>query len=327
MTRLKTGSSPRRGFLARLAAIGTVLGGVVPELRAYGMTGSAPQTPPNMGSTPGMGGSTGMPTNPSMPPTTPDYNARLPALSPSASALLYSSALTDTDVRALLAHVERGATLMPVQSSADLGGGGQVITLPIRGSSGITTAVVLYGLVNGTTKSGQPSALSIRVLLKSDSTMLISHAGIVVPASPDATSAVQLLNLWAFPEEYRTRRMAEISAAHSSSQTPTRGWQTPSGPWMPPPRSQCLLDWRTCRWGAGLAEAAGDVTASACILLTALLVAILITSIYGAPAATAAAVWIPITFCSVSVAGLAAVAYWQNTCDNNLYRCLNQATY
>ena len=208
MTKQKTGFGSRRGFLARLAAMGTVLGGVVPELRAYGMTGSTPWTPPNMGSTPGMGGSTAMPTNPSMAPTTPNYQSAVPILSPSAAALLYASALTDPDVRVLLAHVERDATIMPVQSSADLGSGGQIIKLPVRGPTGVTTAVIMYGRATVINQSSQHIPVTIRMLLKSDGTSMVANHGRAVPTTEDAAEAVQVLYRMTFPTEALERRLA-----------------------------------------------------------------------------------------------------------------------
>jgi hypothetical protein len=329
MTKQKTGFGSRRGFLARLAAMGTVLGGVVPELRAYGMTGSTPWTSPNMGSTPGMGGSTAMPTNPSMAPTTAPPQSSLSALTPSASALLFSSALTDPDVEALLAHVERGATIMPVKSSADLGSDGQIIKLPIRGSSGVTTAFILYGRVNVTINNGRPSPLSIRVLLKSDSTTMLSHAGKVGPASPDAASVVRLLNSWAFPEEYRARLREEIAAGASPIQTAPAGVELPLEPWMlPVPRSKCYLDWRTCCRNADLPDTLGANGAWVCGLIAALAVlclfyppALALTTLTPTQLRFAA-----IGSCAFSLANVMAGTYHKETCDYLLERCLQRAT-
>jgi hypothetical protein len=242
MTKQKTGMGSRRGFLARLAAVGTALGGVVPELRAYGMTGSMPS---GYGSMPGMGGSTSMPSSPTMTPTTPTGNTQLPPLPPATVAMMYSSALIDPDVRALVGQTRPGSRIMPVQKSSDLGGNGQFIVLPIRTSIGVTNEFILFGHAKGTTTSGQTIVLPIRLMLRSDGSAMAAYQGQVATPPPETQNTVRNLYAAFFPNEFLSQRISAAANARQSGQgqaPPAQGHAAASPPRAT--RAQCESAYR-----------------------------------------------------------------------------------
>ncbi len=326
MTKQKTGFGSRRGFLARLAAMGTVLGGVVPELRAYGMTGSTPWTPPNMGSTPGMDGSTAMPTNPSMAPTTPNYQSDVPGLSPSASALLYSSALTDPDVRALLAHVERGATIMPAQSSADLGSGGKIIKLPVRGPTGATTAVIMFGRAQITTQSGQNIPVPIRLLLKSDGTSMVANQGKAVPTPPDTAEAIKVLYRMTFPTEAAERQIAATANQRQSMQSQPAPTHVPQAPWeIRPTFKSCASDYWTCM-RASIDAKNNAFWMGICVVVIVIcgLVAVIYAPVVATIGATRIIMSAPFAVAAASEVG---ARLHDDVCNQIYSRCMSRAIY
>jgi hypothetical protein len=168
----KPGIPSRRGFLARLAAVGTMLGGVVPELRA----GTLMETPI------------------APPPATP--------LPPAASALLYSSALADAEVKMLLASAGPGASVMPPEHTYDMGSQGQGISLPVKNSSGIVTAFVFYGSSGVPGASLQTSSPVIKLLLKDNGTALVALNASIYPTPPGAAEQVEILYASFFTDKF-----------------------------------------------------------------------------------------------------------------------------
>ena len=167
----KASSRSRRGFLARLAAVGTMLGGVIPELRA----GTLMETPV------------------APPPPTP--------LPPAKSALLYSSALADAEVKMLLASAGPGASVMPPEHTYDMGGQGQGIALPVKNSSGRVTAYVIYLSSGNPGGSLQAGAAAIKLLLKDNGTASHALNGQTYPTPPEAAATIEFLYTSFFSEK------------------------------------------------------------------------------------------------------------------------------
>ena len=167
----------RRGFLARFAAVGTMLGGVVPELRASTLL-ETPVAPPQA--------------NP---------------LPPAASALLYSAALTDAEVKMLLANAGPGASVMPPEHTYDIGGEGQAIALPVRSSNGNVIAYVLYGNSKSSNSIAQTTSSAIKILLKDNGTATIAINRAVYSTPPEADRNVEILYGSFFTEKYLDEKL------------------------------------------------------------------------------------------------------------------------
>jgi hypothetical protein len=191
----KPGTPSRRGFLARLAAIGTVLGGVVPELRASMLMGT-PIAPA---------------------PATP--------LPPAASAMLHSLAVADAEVKMLLASAGPGASVMPPERTYDMGGQGQGIALPVKNSSGIVTAYILYGSGSVPGVSSQADSPAIKLMLKENGTATIAHNGATYPTPPEAADNVSFLYASLFTDKFIEEKLAAAvnnQAFAQKKQTPTQ---------------------------------------------------------------------------------------------------------
>jgi hypothetical protein len=182
----KPATPSRRGFLARLAAIGTVLGGVV--------------TPPQA--------------NP---------------LPPAASALLYSSALADAEVKMLLASAGPGVSIMPPEHTYDMGAQGQGMALPVKNSSGIVTAYLIYGSTDAPNASAPVSTPVIKLLLKDNGTVTVALNGKTYPAPPDAADEVEILYASFFTDKF-VQEQATAELKRQAIAGAQRGQQLIAGP-------------------------------------------------------------------------------------------------
>jgi hypothetical protein len=164
---------------------------------------------------------------------------------------MYSAALTDPDVRALVAKVQPGSRIMPVQYSASLGGGGGVVSLPIRTSTGITTAYIIYGRTADITSNGLPDTVPVRIMVRSDGTFLSAQQGRAETVPPEYTAALEPLYMEHFPDEYIDRRIAVIANERQTRQpqaapaAPAAAEQAEPMAWRPPTREQCFAEHRT----------------------------------------------------------------------------------
>ncbi len=159
---------------------------------------------------------------------------------------MYSAALTDPDVRALLAQTQPGSRIMPSKCSSDQGTDGSFVLLPVRTSTGATTACIAYGQSTVRTRNGQFVSLPLRVMFRSDGSALAAYQGRMAPPPPEASDLLQSFHLMLFPNEYLDRRIAAAANSNRSVQgqaTPDQG-QSAANQGQPmasdrPTRSQC----------------------------------------------------------------------------------------
>jgi hypothetical protein len=233
MTKPKTGSDSRRGFLARLAAMGTVLGGVVPELRAYGTSDAAGLTPQTT--------LLPYPPTPLPTPTPPTVASQVLPLSASETAILYSSALADSDVQLLLASAGPGSVVMPPDNADDLGSLGRGITLPVHDSSGVKTASLFFGNISAATAGGQTASLPIKCLVKSDRSLAIAVNSRVVQPPQEKADLVEVLYASAFTNKYIEEQANRVQVAARIGEPPRR---SPRAPRATP--AVCLQEFHLC---------------------------------------------------------------------------------
>jgi hypothetical protein len=212
--KLKKAATPsRRGFLARLAAVGTMLGGALPELRA----GTLMETPI------------------APPPATP--------LSPAASALLHSSALADAEVKMLLASAGPGVSIMPPEHTYDMGAQGQGIALPVKNSSGIVTAYVIYGSSGVPGASSQAGSHAIKILLKDNGTAAVAHNGKTYVTPTEAADQVEILYATFFTDKFIE---TQVSAQVNRYATPHKRIGLPATAMPPAALSICIAKYELC---------------------------------------------------------------------------------
>jgi hypothetical protein len=257
----KPGSRSRRGFLARLAAVGTMLGGVVPELRAG--TVMATPVPP--------------------PPTT--------SLPPATSAMLYSSAMADAEVKMLLAGVDPGTStsVMPPVHTFDLGGQVQGIALPVKDSSGVVTAYVFYGRNSNPSASVQPDSLAIKILLKDNGTATVALNGKTYPTPPEAANEVEILYASLFREKYVKGKVEDAVNKQAFAQK-KKGRKAPALP--PAGVAACEKSYEECYQSSWLFLGLGTWGHVACLvcMVGAVSAMVITAGTFGAAAPAVAAV-------------------------------------
>jgi hypothetical protein len=176
----------RRRFFSRLTALGALLTGVVPELRANVITPNAPPLP-------------------------------APSLPPAGSAMLYASALGDADIRRLLGGIGPGLTVSAPVQTYDMGSQGRGAAMPVKDGGSTVVAYLLYGTASSQGANGQAMTLPIKVLLKSDGTANVLYGGQVLQPPPEAAETVELLYGAFFTEEFVESKTATVFASEVSA--------------------------------------------------------------------------------------------------------------
>jgi hypothetical protein len=158
----------RRNFFGYLAAFGSMLGGIVPELRAQSVVNSNMQDGRD-----------------SLPPP--------PPLSPSMLAMMYSKARADSNVRKLVNDAGPNLFIGKPTHSYDLGEM-RYIALPLRNTfSGLLTAYLYYSSFDVIDKAGKSGTLSVAMSIRSDRVIrLADFHGNVVSAPAELQSQAEL---------------------------------------------------------------------------------------------------------------------------------------
>jgi hypothetical protein len=178
MTKQKTGSGTRRGFLARLAAVGTVLGGIVPELRAQTATSSD------------------LVATPDFPPA--------PPLSPSSTAILFAQAQQNPYAKKLLSEAGPNLVASTPDYSYDLGSQGKHITIPLRNATtGELTAYIYYALLPALDPIGNTVSANLIFSIRSNGSMhYVDYTGAIVPGPPETETFAAVFHQTFLPNQF-----------------------------------------------------------------------------------------------------------------------------
>jgi hypothetical protein len=174
----------RRKFFSSLTAIGAMLGGIVPELRAQtAVTRNVQPTPGTL---------------------TP-----IPPLSATATATMYAQAKVDANARKLLSDAGPNLVTGAPVYSYDMGNQGRHIAIPIRNSStGELSAYIFYGTFKAIGSNGTTVNLTAAVSLTSGGDLrYVDQSGKAVSAPPETRDIANAFYPAFLPQQYLATRV------------------------------------------------------------------------------------------------------------------------
>jgi hypothetical protein len=164
-------------------------------------------------------------------------------------------------------------TLGMPKYSYQLMGDGKLIGLPISGPAGVLSAILFYGVMANSSSDGTPDRVPIKLVLKSDATLLLANAGNVARVGGLNIPAAEFLHAAFFPKQFVRARAISLQATIIFLPIPQLPPAAPAIPEKPAPgvpvvNEACQDEYEACLLLADMVfwNAVGwSVAACACI--------------------------------------------------------------